>query len=123
MPIDRRKATRRYKESPRTYGVGIVRNNVNGKHFVFTGIDIPALVNRHRAQLKFGGHPNKLLQQEWNAFGADQFTVELVDTLAPPEQDALADLREEVQALEAMWMEKLAPYEPNGVHRAPKERG
>ncbi|MEP7381926.1 MAG: GIY-YIG nuclease family protein [Gemmatimonadota bacterium] len=123
MPIDRREAARQYKESPRTYGVAIVRNHVNGKHFVFAGIDIPALVNRHRAQLKFSAHPNKLLQQEWNALGADQFTFEIVDTLAPPEQDPLADLREEVQALEAMWMEKLAPYDPNGYHRAPTARG
>lgn len=123
MPIDRREATRQYKESPRTYGVAVARNLENGKVFVFAGIDIPALVNRHTAQLKFGGHPNKGLQADWNALGADRFAIEIVDTLTPPTQDPTADLGEDVRALEAMWLEKLAPYEPAGYHRPPKARG
>ena len=86
------------------------------------GVDIAALVNRHRAQLKLGGHPNKVLQGDWNALGADQFAFEVVDTLPVPET-ADVDQRDDVAALEALWLEKLAPFEPAGYNRAPRPRG
>lgn len=120
MPIDRKEAIRQYKERPRPYGVAIARNESNGKVFVFSGIDIQSLINRHRTQLKFGGHPNKAMQADWNAVGGDAFTFEVVDTLNPPDDAPSADLRDECKALEALWMEKLAPYEPAGYHRPPR---
>lgn len=120
MPIDRKEAIRQYKERPRGYGVAVARNTINGKAFVFSGIDIEALINRNRTQLKFGGHPNKSMQADWNVVGGDHFTFEVVDTLSPPANDPQADLRDECKALEALWVEKLAPYEPAGYHRPPR---
>lgn len=120
MSIDRKELTRQYKESPRAAGIAVARCLANGKVFVFGGKDIPALINRHRAQLRFGGHPNKALQHDWSSLGADQFTVEIVDTLVPPDESPLHDFTDDVRALELLWMEKLAPYEPAGYHRAPK---
>ncbi len=121
MSIDKKALVRQYKETPRTAGVAVVRNRTNGKSFVFGGVDVPALVNRHRAQLKIGSHPNRALQADWNALGADQFDFEVVDTLAAPET-AGVDLRDDVAALEALWLEKLAPFEPAGYNRVPKAK-
>jgi hypothetical protein len=121
MAIDKKALAREYKETPRTAGVAVVRNQANGKSFVIAGVDIPALINRHRTQLKFGGHPNKTLQADWNAVGSDQFTFEVVDTLPLPET-ADVDQRDDVAALEALWLEKLAPYEPAGYNRAPRAK-
>ncbi|HNV77798.1 MAG: GIY-YIG nuclease family protein [Gemmatimonadetes bacterium] len=122
MTLDRKALTRQYKETPRTAGVALAKNLANGKCFLFAGVDIAALVNRHRAQLKLGGHPNKVLQGDWNALGADQFAFEVVDTLPVPET-ADVDQRDDVAALEALWLEKLAPFEPAGYNRAPRPRG
>ena len=100
-------------------GVGAVRNTANGRLLVVAGTNLQALLNRHQAQLKLGGHPNKEMQREWNEFGADAFRFEVLDTLTPStaaDYDPASDLRE----LEALWMEKLAPYEPTGYHRKPK---
>jgi hypothetical protein len=119
MSIDKKALTRQYKETPRTAGVAIVRCQANGKVLLIAGVDIPALVNRHRAQLKLGGHPNKALQDDWKALGPDAFDFEVVDTLPLPDT-ADVDQRDDVRALEALWMEKLAPYDPAGYHRAPK---
>ena len=122
MSLDRKALTRQYKETPRTAGVALAKNLANGKCFLFAGVDIAALVNRHRAQLKLGGHPNKVLQGDWNALGADPFVFEVVDTLPVPET-ADVDQRDDVAALEALWLEKLAPFEPAGYNRAPRPRG
>lgn len=121
MSIDRKALVRQYKETPRTAGVAVARNRSNGKRFVFGGVDIPALINRHRTQLKIGSHPNRALQADWNALGADQFDFEVVDTLAAPET-ADVDQRDDVAALEALWLEKLAPYEPARYNKVPKSK-
>lgn len=120
MGIDRKALSRQYRETPRTMGVGLVRNLTSGKSLLFAGVDLPSLLNRHRAQLRLGGHPVKALQADWNAQGADAFAFEVVDTLTAPDRpdyDPASDLRE----LEQLWLEKLSPFEPAGYHRPPKK--
>jgi hypothetical protein len=121
MTKDRKTLSREYKETPRTMGVAAIRNTSNGKSLVVAGVNIPALLNRHRAQLRLGMHPNKALQQEWSAQGADVFAFEILDTLAPSEKP-VDNPAEELRVLESMWMEKLSPFEPKGYHRRPKAR-
>ena len=116
MSVDRKALSRQYKETPRTMGVGVVRNLATGKVLVVAGVDLPSLLNRHQTQLRLNAHPVKGLQADWNAQGADAFVFETLDTLAPaetPDYDPTADL----QALESLWLEKLAPFEPAGYHR------
>ena len=100
-------------------GVGVVRNLATGKTLVVAGADLPSLLNRHRAQLRFNSHTVEALQADWNARGSEAFAFEVLDTLAPgkePDYDPTADL----QALETMWLEKLSPFEPAGYHRRAK---
>lgn len=81
--------------------------------------DLPAMLNRQRAQLRMGMHPNRELQAEWNAGGDEAFAFEVLDTLSHadgPGADPAADLR----ILELMWLEKLTPYETRGYNVAPK---
>jgi len=119
VPIDRKAAIRAYKETPRTMGVGLVRNAHDGRVFLFSGVDLPSLINRHRAQLRLGAHPNRALQQDWNTLGPDAFQVEIVDTLTPSDAPGY-DPTDDLKALEIMWLEKLRPYEPSGYHRPPR---
>ena len=97
-------------------GVGAVRNLSSGKLLLVTGRDLPSLLNRHRAQLRLHSHRNRALQQDWDALGPDAFAFEVVDTLTPadtPDYDPAEDLK----ALEALWLEKLHPFEPQGYQR------
>jgi hypothetical protein len=120
MSMDRKALSRQYKESPRVMGVGLVRNLATGKSLVVAGVDLPSLLNRHRAQLRLNGHPLKALQADWNTQGGDAFAFDVLDTLTPadtPDYDPTSDL----QALEQLWLEKLSPFEPAGYHRPPKK--
>ena len=119
MTSNRKALIREYKQTPRTMGVGIVRNTTSGKALVVAGRDLPALLNRERAQLRLNAHPNRALQADWNSLGPDAFEFLVLDTLSPrdvPDYDPTDDLR----ALEELWLEKLRPFEPGGYHR---ERG
>jgi hypothetical protein len=116
VTIDRKALVREYKDTPRTMGVGVVRNTRNGKALVVGGPDINALLNRHLAQLRLNAHRNAALQADWLAQGAEAFAFAVLDTLKPrdvPGYDPTDDLR----ALEALWIEKLDAIEPNGYHR------
>lgn len=116
MALDRKALIRQYKETPRTMGVGAVRNLASGKVLLVAGPDIRALLNRHQAQLRLNAHPNRALLADWNDLGPEAFEFVVLDTLEPedaPDYDPVADLR----TLEAMWLEKLEPYGPGGYHR------
>ena len=62
--MDRKALIREYKETRRPMGVYCVRNNVNGKLLVGKSTDLPSILNRQRAQLRTGSHPNQTLQKE-----------------------------------------------------------
>jgi len=103
----RKDLIREYKETPRTMGVFRVRNTGSGRSIVASSRDVHSVLNRHRAQLRMGGHPDKQLQKEWDALGADAFEFEILDTLEPKEE-AGYDPADELSELEALWVEKLA---------------
>jgi hypothetical protein len=117
VSADRKALIRAYKETPRQMGVGAVRNTGGGKVLLVTGRDLPSLLNRHRAQLRLHAHANRALQRDWDALGSEAFVFEVVDTLAPPADKPDYDPTEDLKALEALWLEKLRPYEPEGYHK------
>ena len=96
-----------------------IRNTVNGKVFVGVSVDLPSILNRNQSQLRMGGHPNRELQKDWAEFGSEAFAFEVLDTITPPEgRDAKDDLR----ALEELWLDKLSPYGERGYNK-PKRGG
>ncbi|MFL6332038.1 MAG: GIY-YIG nuclease family protein [Pyrinomonadaceae bacterium] len=117
--MNRKQLVREYKESKRPAGVYRVRCVANGKSLVGTSIDLPAMLNRQQSQLRMGGHPNKVLQKDWDEHGAEAFEFEVLDTLDIPDGDGYnpkADLR----TLEEMWLDKLKPYGDGGYNTEPK---
>jgi hypothetical protein len=119
MTTDRKALTREYKEATRPMGVGIVRNTANGRALVVSGRELPALLNRHRAQLQLNAHSNRSLQDDWNRLGPTNFEFAVLDTLTPADVTDY-DPTDDLRALEALWLEKLGPFEPAGYHRRPK---
>jgi hypothetical protein len=62
-----------------------VRNTIDARALVGRSTDLPAILNRERAQLRLNAHRNTALQHDWNALGAGAFVFEIVDTITPPE--------------------------------------
>jgi hypothetical protein len=120
MPQDRKALRREYKNTPRTAGIGGVRNMANGKVLLLAGRDIPALLNRHRAQLRLGVHRNLELQRDWKALGEQGFVFEVVDTLTPKDAPGY-DPSDDLRALEQLWLEKLAPFDSRGYNPRPQK--
>jgi len=102
-------------------GVYRVRNRRNDRSLVGASTNLPAILNRHRFQLAMQVHPNRALQDEWNAFGADAFDFEVLDVLEPPDRPDY-DPGDDLRVLEEMWLEKLSPFDARGYTPRRKQR-
>lgn len=117
--MNKRELARAYRETRRPMGIYRVHNTVADRSLVRQSVDLPSALNRERTQLKFGGHPNRALQADWNALGPDAFAFEVLDTLTP--QDAPGyDPADDLSVLESMWMERLQPFAPAGYTPVPR---
>jgi hypothetical protein len=116
--MDRRALKREYKESRPAMGVYRVRNTASDRSLVGSSVNVAAMLNRIRAQLKMGAHANGELQRDWNELGPDAFAFETLDTLAPGTEPGYKPT-DDLRALEQMWLERLSPFGERG-YNAPR---
>jgi len=84
MVTDRKQIKLDYKQKIKPMGIFQIKNLVNGKVFIGDTFNLDAAYNKHKFQLNLGSHKNKDLQKEWNQYGQDNFTYEVLEVL---EQD------------------------------------
>lgn len=117
--MDKKALKEQYKNTPKPIGIWRVYNKVDDLSFIGTSANVDAAINGQLARLKFGGHPNTRLQSDWNRLGPDAFAFEVLDTIAPPERPDY-DPKDDLRALEELWLEKLSPYDERGYNVRPK---
>jgi hypothetical protein len=110
---------RQYRENPPAAGVFVVTNRANGKVFVGSGHNVQGVLNSQQAQLKWHSHMTRSLQQDFDKFGAEQFEFAVVDTIESSTEPG-HDLDDELKALEALWLDKLQPYDDKGYNSRPR---
>jgi hypothetical protein len=100
----RRELKADYKREARPMGVYAVRNLVTHVAYIGTATDLPGILNRHRFELKLGGHRNTDLARSYKDHGPDAFAYEVLDKLEPNEKSA--DYASELETLLALRMEQ-----------------
>jgi hypothetical protein len=120
--IERKAIKRRYKEGRRPMGVFCLRNLRDGRRLVLSSVDLPSMFNRLRMQLRTGTcvkYPE--LQRDWKELGAEAFSFEVLEQLEPA-PDPAWDPSSDLETLEGLWLEELAPYDERGYNRRPRRR-
>jgi len=113
MP-DRRDLIKEYKNSARPMGIVQVRNTANNRVYLTASANIPGTINSIRFQLKMGSFlPSPGLAKDWKELGEENFVIEVLDELKPVDDPAY-DYRDDLKALEAMWMDKVKPFGERG---------
>ena len=115
MKNENRRLKQDYLNTKRPFGIVLIRNTTNDKVFLFSGLDLQGIINRHKFALNAGGHASKDLQRDWNTLGADKFEFEIIDQMEPT-NDPSFDARRELNFMEEMWLEKLVPYGDRGYN-------
>lgn len=105
-----------YKNMKPRIGVFQIRNTANGKVFIEGSMNLDKIWNRHLTELRFGGHRNKALQQDWNSFGEASFVFEILSEIAQPEDGTSFDASKEVKGLEKLFLEERQPFGERGYH-------
>ncbi len=119
--MDKKELKKQYAQTPQPMGVYQVKNLINGKIFIASGLNINGKINSCRFQLIHGSHMNRTLQEDFKQTGAEHFTFEILDYLEPND-DPKTDYRDDLKTLEEMWIEKLKPFEPNGYHKKASDK-
>lgn len=113
--VDRRKELQQQaKEIKVEAGVYQIKNTRNGKVMVESTRDLKTMQGR-RFALELNSHPNKTLQREWNEFGADAFTFEVLEVLKKPETGYFDEVGA-LKKLKRKWLEQLQPFGEKGYN-------
>lgn len=104
--MDKAKAKRDFKETRRPMGVYRIMNKQDGTSYIGASTDLVAIINRQKAELKFGTHRHAELLDAWRTFGESRFAFEILDELSHND-DGKENPREELQTLLEMWKSKL----------------
>lgn len=99
---------KQYKQTKPQMGIFIIRSKVKNKCYIQTTQNLRGVMNGTIVRLEGGSHPNKELQKEWKEFGAENFTVEVLENLEYDKDESKTDYKEELAILQMIWEEKLA---------------
>lgn len=112
---------REYKEREKPAGVFQVKNTVNGKVLLGSSLNLEGPLNAHRFMLSVGSHRNKLLQQEWDEYGEENFMFEILETVETRDDPGF-NLGDELTLLEEIWLARLKPFGERGYNTDSKIR-
>jgi len=104
---ERRERVALYKQARRKAGIYGIRNRETGRLLLGSSLNLHGPLNRHRAELDFGSHRCRALQDDWNALGPEGFTFEVLDTV-----DVKLEGLERDAALREMEQEWVAHFQP-----------
>lgn len=65
-------------------GIYKITNTKNGKVYIGQSVDIDKRFKQHKKLLRENNHINYLLQDDWNVYGEDSFTFEVVEKCRSP---------------------------------------
>jgi hypothetical protein len=106
--MNRKKELRmQYKEMKPDMGIFTIKSKLNSKCYIQATQDLRGVLNSTGVKLQAGMHPNKELQKEWNDFGSDNFTIEVLENLEYDKDESKTDYTEDLALLQMIWEEKL----------------
>ncbi len=106
--MDRKKELKlQYKQMRPQMGIFSIRSKVNNKCYIQATQDLRGVINGAKARLGGGLHPNRELQKEWEDFGSENFTIEILENLEYDKDESKTDYTEDLALLQMIWEEKL----------------
>lgn len=107
--MDRKKELKeQYRMMKPDMGIFMIKSNFKNKCYIETTQNLRGKINSTEFKLNFGNHPNRELQKDWNEYGKDSFTIEILEKLEYDKDETKTDYSEELEILEMEWKEKLS---------------
>jgi len=101
----RKELKEEYKQMKFPMGVFQIRNISNNKILIDNSTNMVSKWNRHKSELTFGTHKNKVLQKDWNEKGKDNFVFEILSELQQSDEKN-TNYSRELQLLQQMIIDE-----------------
>lgn len=88
-------------------GIFVIRSKAGDYHYLETTQDLKGTMNKTVFQLRFGSHPNKILQEIWKEKGENSLIVKILEVLPYDRDECKTDYAEELSILKCLWEDKL----------------
>lgn len=108
---DKKELKRHYKEMKKEGGVYQIKNKINNKILLLATANLKT-VNGKLMQLRMGSYLNAELQKDWNHYGEESFTIEVLESISQEDEN----FKSKLEQLEEKWLEKLNPYGERGYN-------
>ncbi len=114
----RKELKEEYKQKKYKMGIFQIKNTINGKIFIGSSMDLNAIWNRHKMELKLGSHRNKVLQNDWKKYGEENFTYGIITELKQDDKKE-TNYKKELKELEELYIKELEPFGEKGYNKKP----
>ena len=104
-----------YQEIEIVGGVYQIKNTLNGKLFVEKTRNLKT-INGVKFTLNNNTHINKKLQLDWNKYGKDAFSIDILEVLKKDERNPYYNEKEALKEMEQKWLDQLKPFDENGYN-------
>jgi len=96
-----------YKKLKFKVGVFQIKNTATQKILIGSSVDLDAIWNRIKTELKFGNYPNSDLQNDWKEYGEENFVYEILSEIKQGDDGVTHNYRKEARQLEEMFIDEL----------------
>lgn len=97
-----------YKNRKQVGGICKITNIKTNKIYVFTAPDIDSMKNRFEFSKKIGSCVSNKIQSDWNKYGSDSFTFEIIEELEKNIEKTAKEFAQELDELLEICMQKFS---------------
>jgi len=98
----RKEINNEYKARRHYGGVYTITNTVNGKYLIGYAANLKSIQNRFQFAVATGSTVHPKLQTDWEEFGAQVFTFEVLEELEQKPDQTQAEFMDELKTLEQL---------------------
>jgi hypothetical protein len=91
-----------YKSRKLCGGVYTITNSVNGKYLLGYAADLKSIQNRFQFTITSGSSVHPKLQKDWEEYGAQVFSLEVLEELEQKPDQSQAEFMEDLKTLEQL---------------------
>lgn len=113
--MDKKELKKQFKTAEIPMGVYRITSRANNKIFIGSAANINGRISRHKFELKFGSEQITELLEDYKKYGEANFEFEILDTIKPKDEPSY-NPKEDLETLEALWIEKLQPFGEKGYN-------
>ena len=104
----RRQLKNEYRNKPAVGAVYAIDCSGNQRRWIKSTVDLEGIKNRFRFAISIQGSPDPAMNNEWKQYGAESFSLVVLEELKMKEDQTAKEFAEDIKQLLKLWLENEA---------------